>query len=111
MTLSQNGNSLLSYAISRLSPEVFSHPVWVRFGKKELSGSPSMIDDLLSAAKNLEEDDPSGACQIMLISAVYQNYAGQRYKALRTTQQALALAERTSLVKETLWAKIGRAHV
>src|SRR3989304_5014886 len=109
--LSQNGNSLLSYAISRLSPEVFSHPVWVRFGKKELSGSPSMIDDLLSAAKNLEEDDPSGACQIMLISAVYQNYAGQRYKALRTTQQALALAERTSLVKETLWAMWGACAI
>jgi len=111
MTLSQNGNSLLSYAISRLSPEVFSHPVWVRFGKKELSGSLSMIDDLLSAAKNLQEDDPSGACQVLLICSVYQNYSGQRYKALRTTQQAVALAERTSLVKETLWAMWGACAI
>jgi DNA-binding SARP family transcriptional activator len=110
-TPSQNGNSLLNFAISRLSPEVFSHPVWVRFGKKELSGSLSMIDDLLSAAKNLQEDDPSGACQVLLICSVYQNYSGQRYKALRTTQQALALAERTSLGKETLWAMWGACAI
>src|SRR5687767_11649223 len=110
-TLSQNGNSLLTYATSRLSPDVFSHPVWVRFGKKEVFGSPGIIDDLLSAAKNLQDDDPSGACQVLLICSVYQNHAGQRYKALRTTQQALALAEHTSLAKETLWAKWGACAI
>src|SRR6266508_2161693 len=109
--LSQNGNSLLDYAISRLSPEIFSHPVWVRFGQKELSGSPSIIDDLLSTAKNLQYDDPSSACQVLMICAVYQNYSGQRYNALRTTQQALALAEHTSLVKETFWAIWGACAI
>src|SRR3989304_6499156 len=109
--LSQNGNSLLNFAISRLSPEVFSHPIWVRFGKKEISGSLNIIDDLLSAAKNLQDDDPSAACQVLLICSVYQNYSGQRYKALRTTQQALALAERTSLVKEALWAMWGACAI
>ena len=104
ITLSPNESPLLSYAISRLSPEVFSHPIWVRFGKKEMSGSLSIVDDLLSAAKNLQEDDPSGTCQLLLICAVYQNYAGQRYKALRTTQQALTLAEGSGLARETIWA-------
>lgn len=110
-TLSQNGSSLLNYAISKLSPEVFSHPVWVRFGKKEVSGSPSIIDDLLSAAKNLQNDDPSSTCQVLLICAVYQNYAGQRYNALRTTLKALALAERSNLSKETIWAIWGACAI
>ena len=109
--LSQNGNSLLNYAISSLSPEVFSHPVWVRFGQKELSGSLSIINDLLSAAKNLQNEDPSSACQVLLICSVYQNYSGQHYKALRTTQQALALAEHTSLAKESIWALWGTCAI
>jgi DNA-binding SARP family transcriptional activator len=103
-TLSQNGGSLLTYAISRLSPEVFSHPVWVRFGKKGVSGSLKIVDDLLSAAKKLQGEDPGTACQVLLICAVYQNYAGQRFNALKTTHQALALAQHTSLFKEAIWA-------
>src|SRR6266540_6998800 len=102
--LSQNGSSLLTYAISRLSPEVFSHPVWVRFCKKEASTSLKIADDLLSAAKNLQNDDPRTACQVLLICAVYQNYAGQQFKALKTTQQALARAQQSNLFKETIWA-------
>jgi len=102
--LSQNGSSLLDYAVSILSPEVFSHPVWVRFGKKEVSLSLKIVDDLLSAAKNLQGDDPGTTCQVLLICAVYQNYAGQRFNALKTTQKALALAQHTSLFKEAIWA-------
>jgi DNA-binding SARP family transcriptional activator len=110
-TLAQNGNSLLNYAISRLSPEVFSHPVWVRFGKKEASGSLGLIDDLLSAAKNLQADDPSATCQLLLICAVYQNRAGQHYNALKTTRQALALAELAGLTRETIWAIWGACAI
>ena len=109
--LSQNGNSLLNYAISRLSPEVFSHPVWVRFGKKEVSLSLKIVDDLLSSAKNLQGEDPGTACQVLLICAVYQNYAGQHFNALKTTQQALALAQRTILFKESIWAIWGACAI
>jgi DNA-binding SARP family transcriptional activator len=110
-TLSQHGSSLLNYAVSKLNPEIFSHPVWVRFGKKEMSDSLSIVDDLLSAAKNLQGDDPSGACQIMLICAVYQNYSSQRYKALKTTQQTLSLAEHTNLARELIWAIWGACAI
>ena len=103
MTRSQNSSPLLNYAISRLSPDVFSHPVWVRFGWKQESVALNIIDDLLSAAKNLEEHDPGNTCQILLICAVYQNHSGQHHNALRTTQQALALAERTGLSREIIW--------
>ena len=110
-TSSQNGNSLLNFAISRLSPEVFSHPVWVRFGKKELVDSLKVVEDLLSASKNLQGKDPGSACQVLLICAVYQNYAGQRFNALKTAQQALTLAQHTSLFKETIWAIWGECAI
>ena len=110
-TLSQNRSSLLDYAFSILSPEVFSHPVWVRFGKKQASASLKIVDDLLSAAKNLQGADPGTACQVLLLCAVYQNYAGQHFNALKTTQQALALAQRTILFKESIWAIWGACAI
>lgn len=103
-TMLSRKSPLLAYAFSRLRPEIFSHPVWMRFGKKGMQGPPDIIDDLLSAAKNLQPDDPSSACQVFLICAVYQNYSGRRQQALRTTQQALTLAQQTGLSRETLWA-------
>jgi DNA-binding SARP family transcriptional activator len=109
--LSQNGSSLLNYAISRLSPEVFSHPVWVRFGMKQASVSLKIVDDLLSAAKKLQSNEPSTACQVLLICAVYQNYAGHPYNALRTTQQAVSLAEHTNLNREMIWAIWGACAI
>ncbi|HLO15138.1 MAG TPA: BTAD domain-containing putative transcriptional regulator [Anaerolineales bacterium] len=109
--LSQNKNSLLAHAISKLNPEVFSHPVWVRFGKKGVSRSTHLIGDLLSAAKGLQEEDPGGACQILLLCAVYENCAGQHYHALRTTQQAISLAEHCNLTKEMIWAIWGACAI
>ena len=101
---SQIKSPLLEYAVSRLSPAVFSHPVWVRFGKKNGTLALKLADDLLSAAKKLQNEDPGTACQILLICAVYQNSAGDCFNALKTTRQALALAQRASLHKETIWA-------
>lgn len=103
----QNRSSLLNYAISRLTPEVFSHPVWVRFGKKLDSASPNLVDDLFSAAKHLQKDEPGIACQILLICAVYQTVAGQWFNAMRTSQQALTLSQSNELAKETIWALWG----
>ena len=79
--LSQNGGSLLTYAVSRLRPDVFTHPIWAHFGDMEQPTPPESIDELLGAAKQLQKDDPASACQILLICAVNQNYAGQRYEA------------------------------
>lgn len=103
-TSMRKGSSLLNYAIPRLIPEVFLHPIWIHFGNKEAFISLSKIDDLLYVAKNMQEYDPSGACQVLLICAFYQNNLGQRHKALIISQQAYSLAERTGLSKETIWA-------
>ena len=109
--LSQNGSSLISYAITKLNPEVFSHPIWKHFGKKKASLSPSIVDDLLCAAKNIQENDPSGACQVLLICAFYLNYFSRQYKALIVSQQAHALAERTGLTREAVWALWGTCAI
>jgi len=109
--LSQNGSSLLDYAISRLRPDVFSHPVWVGFGKKAPPVSRETINNLFSTAKDLRVSDPSAACQVLLICAVYQNHVGQWHNALRAAQQALALAQHCGLSKETIWAIWGECAI
>jgi DNA-binding SARP family transcriptional activator len=100
----RNNGSLLTYAISRLSPDIFSHPVWVRFGQKGVSDSPAVIANLMSAAKKLEDNEPSAACQILLLCAFFQNCAGQPHNAVLITQKALTLAQRTKLSRETTWS-------
>lgn len=109
--LPKERSSLLTYATSYFRPDVFSHPIWVRFGKKDISVSMKIVDDLLKIVKSLQKNDPSAACQILLICAVYQNYAGQRLNALKTTQQSLDLAERTGLTKEIIWAIWGACAI
>ena len=68
--LSQKRSALLTHAISEFNPEVFVHPVWIRFGEKELSTSLKTTDNLLSDAKNLQNDDPIGACQIPALRCI-----------------------------------------
>jgi DNA-binding SARP family transcriptional activator len=109
--LSKKERPLLTYAISKLNPEVFSHPVWVRFSRKEQEVSSDFIDNLAALARKLQDDNPSDACQLMLVCAVYQNYAGQPDNALTTLQQVLVLAQRTSLVREILWANWGACAI
>ena len=103
--------SLLDYAISRLRPEVFSHPVWVRFSNKDHVIPPKTIQQLFCESEQLQHDSPGEACQILLICAVHENYAGRHDSALRIIQQALALAERNSLAREMIWATWGACAV
>jgi DNA-binding SARP family transcriptional activator len=98
---------LLKYAISKLNPGVFSHPVWIRFGILKGSISPESMQGLYVQAEQLLQKSPAEACQILMICAVYQSAAGRLDTALRNVQQALAIAERNSLARETLWATWG----
>ena len=110
-TSTQHGSPLLDYAIAKLNPGVFSHPVWVRFAQHFATSSLNLVSDLMSVAKSLQEDDPSTACQVLLICAVYQTRAGQLFNALKTTQQALALAQSTRLGNEMIWAMWGTCAI
>lgn len=109
--LSQKQRPLLALAVSKLGPSIFSHPVWVRFGRKDKAVSPESIQDLFGEAEQLQRDHPSDACQVLLIGAVYQNYAGQRMSALKTIERALDLAQRSGLSQEVLWSIWGACAV
>ena len=102
--LSNTRSALLGHAILKFSPEIFFHPVWVRFGKQEVSNLLKIADNLLNAAKKIENDDPIGACQILLACAVYQNHAGRSLHAMKTVQEALDLARGSGLFEEILCA-------
>jgi DNA-binding SARP family transcriptional activator len=102
---------LLTYALSKLNPEVFSHPVWVRFCRKEKLIAAGVIDDIFIMARKYQADSPNDACQLMLIGAVYQNYAEQPADALTTLQQILELARRAGLTREILWANWGACAI
>ncbi len=87
----------------------------IRFGCVFWPGQPvcilKTIDELLCAATKLQDDDPGSACQILLMSAAYQDYSGGRDDALRTAEQALALAEHNGLAKERTWAAWGACAI
>lgn len=108
---SQKESPLLEYAFSRLNPKVFSHPVWIRFGRQEDENVTSTIENLRDAAQNAQDDDPDTACQLMLACSVYQNYTNQRQSALETIRQVLALAKQAKLTRELIWANWGAAAI
>lgn len=102
---------LLNYAISRLRPGVFSHPVWIRFGNTGKPIPAETLQNLFHDAEQLWCDQPSDACQILLICSVLQNCSGQRSGALATIQNALELAESAGLIQEILWVIWGACAV
>jgi DNA-binding SARP family transcriptional activator len=109
--LSQKQVPLLTLAVSKLGPNIFSHPVWVRFSDKDKVIPRETIHELFGEAEQLQRDHPGDACQVLLICAVYQNYAGQKTSALTTLQKALDLAQRSGLSQEVLWAIWGACAI
>ncbi len=107
MNNKQNGQPLC-HALSRLSPNIFSHPVWVHFTETNAPFSPNLIKDLLHAAQQLQnKGDLNSACQILLICAVLQNRLGDNTAAINSTEQAWALAESHSMPHVARWAAWG----
>lgn len=109
--LSKEESPLLDNAISKLQPEVFSHPIWMRFGKKEATVSSKTIKALTIEAANLKQNNPSDACQVLLICAVFQHYSGQADNALATIQEVQNLARKANLDKEVMWALWGACAI
>ena len=109
--MSKQKSSLLDNAFSKLQPRVFSHPVWIRFGNKEVSTLPLTIKALFIEAENLKQRHPSDACQVLLICAVFQHYSGQTENALATIQDMQNLAEKASLDQEIIWALWGACAI
>jgi DNA-binding SARP family transcriptional activator len=102
---------LLKYAISKLNPDIFSHPVWVWFGRQRGKNAISIAEQLSSAIEGLEPIDTGSTCQILLVCAVYQNLAGQNSLALATLDRILDLASRTEFTPGVIWGHWGACAI
>jgi DNA-binding SARP family transcriptional activator len=109
--LPQNGSSLFAHALSRLLPEIFTHPIWEYFGEKQKTVSGEVLENLQKAAKQIQGGDPDSACQVLLACAALQNDAGHRDEAIRSIQKVLSFAERTGLDQEIIWASWGACAI
>jgi len=109
--LSGQERPLLKYAISKLNPDVFSHPVWVRFGRQGVMHAFAIAEELLSAVDRFEQGDTSSTCQILLACAAYQNLAGQSNLALATLDRILGLAGRAEFASGAIWGHWGACAV
>lgn len=109
--ISSSASPLLENAITKLSPGVFSHPIWVRFGRCKDIYSSKTIHNLFIEADKLIQDKPEEACQVLFLCAVSQHYDGQSGKALSTIQKIQALAEKARLDQEFIWSLWGAAAI
>lgn len=109
--MSKEDSPLLDIAFSKLQPGIFSHPIWIRFGRKEEIVPPKTIKALYVEAEDLERYNPSDACQVLLICSASQHYAGQTKDALATIQEVQNLAQRAGLNQEVLWALWGACAI
>jgi hypothetical protein len=76
-----------------------------------MPASSQITEKLLNTVESLQNDDPDSACQILLVCAVYQNYAYHRKIALEIVQRALTLAEHKGIVKARIWSAWGAAAI
>lgn len=96
---------LLAHAESILCPDIFSHPVWIRFGRKETATATQIIEDLLPLAKTYQDSDPECTRQVLFICAVYQSQAGQYENALKTLQKIQSLLQHAAHTNVMVWIK------
>lgn len=104
-------NSLLTYAITKLNPDIFSHPVWIRFGYVENTALPVIVERLAKSAQELQIDNAAEACRLLLISSVLQNRSGEWRASLTSLQDILNLAKQAGLSVEVLWAYWGSCAI
>ena len=110
LRLSQE-SPLIRYAIRKLNPEIFSHPIWVRFWGKNRTITLETMQGLYTQAEQLQLDHAGDACQILLLCSALQSYTEHLDNALRSVQQALALAERNRLPNEIICATWGACAI
>lgn len=109
--VSEDESPLFDIAVSKLQPRVFSHPVWIRFGFKKESFTHATIKSLWAEIENLRKENPSDACQVLLLCAVYQQYTGQSAEALETVHAAKNIAVRNDLKQEIMWSFWGASAI
>ncbi len=97
----QTDGLLIQRAIRQFTPDVFQHPVWVRFAAVE----PGQIRLLHSAVQQLQAaGDPPGACSLLFVRAALQAGLPDYPSAMESITQALKLGRRHRLAREVMWS-------
>ncbi len=96
----QTDNLLIQRALRQFSPDIFQHPVWIRFAASSAGGA----EPLLRAARQmLAERDVPGACSVLFLCAARQAGQNDGSGALESINQALNLARRHHLAQVAIW--------
>jgi len=99
-------------ALSRFSPDIFAHPVWVDFINTNKSIPESLTQDLQGQSQQLVlQGDVRGACQVLLVCAALQKRLGKLEASLDCLQRAWELADSHKLPEIVEWAAWGSSAV
>jgi DNA-binding SARP family transcriptional activator len=100
----QSDSLLLQRAIRQFTPDVFQHPVWIRFAAAEPGRRPVHIQTLLRTAREMRvEGDLPGACSLLFLCAARLAQMGNYPAALESITQVLKLAKHNHLPQVLTW--------
>ena len=106
--LNQQDGVFLRRTFSQFLPDVFSHPLWLGFIEEHVSLSPTIIQELMFTARQLQSDgNIQSACQVWFLCAALQKQIGDQVAALNSIQQVWRLAEIHDLQQVSRWAAWG----
>jgi DNA-binding SARP family transcriptional activator len=95
-------------ALSRFSPDVFAHPVWIDFINNNRPIPDLLIQDLQDQYQKLIiEGDIQAACQVLLLCAVLHKRQEKYEASLDCLQRAWELADSHKMPEIVEWAAWG----
>ena len=90
---------------SLVTPEIFSHPIWIEFIISGQVPSSQLIQDLLDSARQYEiMGDILSCCQIFLLCASLQKSRNQHDDALNSLRHVLKLADNQKIPQFRMYA-------
>ncbi len=105
---SKQADFFLYHGLSRLSPDVFSHKIWVNYCEADQPATTHLIEGLQEQIQqSIDQGDIICACQILLICAAIQKRCGDLQISLTSLQRTWELAEMHGLNLLSVWAAWG----
>ncbi len=99
-----NSGLLILRAIRQLTPEVFQHPVWLRFAAADGGLQPACIRALEDAARQMQDaGDTQGACSVLFLCAARLAWLGDPFAALDCIARAIRLGRQYHWALAETW--------
>lgn len=104
MTGDRDGTDLFADLV-RLSPSVFSHPIWVQYVGSQAPAAAANVNELRRASDQLEAaGEWLDAGELLLVCAALQSRRGDQVAASASARRAQTLADRHDLYRLSWWA-------